>query len=310
MPETDNELSTRFDAPSITEPSTELVEKPLVGRPFTAPPQVSKLRIFRSCSAPLTSVAGDDAMTQAEECKAAVDTTTTVPAVNGQEPVESKCQNDAQSPDGTTRLGQADEDYLVQTSFSDKTSNISTWHPHVYSQPPRKPTPHSIGDILGWTEAEIKPLVPPPAPMEPSTLSRLLNQKPNDGGGLFAGQTGQTGEYFSHNYIGRRSSISETSDDDSSFNCDQPLNLCVPKSRDTSPSVRSVPAKGGKVMTGEFLYDLSVFFLSASSSPSLISIRKVVPFCHSSFRSIHSSILQSLKRFFLSLMFSTSLSRE
>lgn len=25
-----------------------------------------------------------------------------------------------------------------------------SWHPHVYANPPKQPTPHMISDILGW----------------------------------------------------------------------------------------------------------------------------------------------------------------
>lgn len=63
-----------------------------------------------------------------------------------------------------------------------------SWHPHVYAKPPKAPTPHSIGDILGL----------PPPPQRPndyglraandsnvsrSTISQILNSKPSDGSG-------------------------------------------------------------------------------------------------------------------------------
>jgi hypothetical protein len=54
--------------------------------------------------------------------------------------------------------------------------------------------------------------------------------------------------YYSKNANGRSLSLSETSEDES-FTSDQPLNLCVVKSRDSSPAERII----GQDKKGEFL---------------------------------------------------------
>lgn len=40
----------------------------------------------------------------------------------------------------------------VQSSPEQQPAVAGTWHPHVYGNPPRTPTAHSIADILGWTK--------------------------------------------------------------------------------------------------------------------------------------------------------------
>jgi len=39
-------------------------------------------------------------------------------------------------------------DYTI--GISEKMMEYSSWHSHVYGNPPKNPTPHLIADILGW----------------------------------------------------------------------------------------------------------------------------------------------------------------
>ncbi|XP_055618263.1 homeobox protein DLL-4 isoform X2 [Toxorhynchites rutilus septentrionalis] len=47
----------------------------------------------------------------------------------------------------TTNTNSTDSDVWHSTNLSVFTNK---WHPHVYANPPKNPTPHSIMDILGW----------------------------------------------------------------------------------------------------------------------------------------------------------------
>lgn len=77
---------------------------------------------------------------------------------------------------------------------------LHSWHPHVYAKPPKTPTPHSILDILG-------------APRKKMCFSPSI---------IVRGAPGT-----------ERAPPSDEADEDS---FDEPLNLCVSKSRDVSPS--------------------------------------------------------------------------
>lgn len=126
--------------------------------------------------------------------------------------------------------------------LGDNRQMITSWHEHVYRKPPKMPTPFSIVDILWGSEKN------PNAVqidlnsdsnnnssrsyqnVEPSTLQQLLNLN-------IKTPSPRTYENSrsSHNGISNRGlSMSETSEDESVAS-DQPLNLCVMKSRDSSP---------------------------------------------------------------------------
>ncbi|XP_054261545.1 homeobox protein MSX-1-like [Macrosteles quadrilineatus] len=46
-----------------------------------------------------------------------------------------------------------------------------SWHPHVYANPPKQPTPHMITDILGWTRGDA-PVVQGDEPLNLTVRSR------------------------------------------------------------------------------------------------------------------------------------------
>lgn len=121
---------------------------------------------------------------------------------------------------------------------------VPTWHEHVYRKPSRMPTPFSITDIL-WGNGKnlIAPRVEansdsnnnssrPYQNVEPSTLQQLLNlniKTPSPR------SFDRSNSRSNHNGINKRGmSLSETSEDESVAS-DQPLNLSVMKSRDSSP---------------------------------------------------------------------------
>jgi hypothetical protein len=138
---------------------------------------------------------------------------------------------------------------------NDTRISATSWHEHIYRKPPKIPTPYSIMDILQWGTQQ-----PPRVDIktsdnnnnssrsyqhvEPSTLQHLLNlninspPNGNDGNNLHSRHHHHHANNSSSNGISSRGlSFSETSDEDESVASDQPLNLCVIKSRDSSPGV-------------------------------------------------------------------------
>ncbi|KAG8307746.1 hypothetical protein J6590_013441 [Homalodisca vitripennis] len=47
-----------------------------------------------------------------------------------------------------------------------------SWHPHVYANPPKTPTPHMISDILGWSGTPTDPPVDRDEPLNLTVRSR------------------------------------------------------------------------------------------------------------------------------------------
>lgn len=153
---------------------------------------------------------------------------------------------------------QSVEDFQLKTEMIDARANgginplgdsrqliaSPTWHEHVYRKPPRMPTPFSITDIL-WGNGKSSSAAKIDQNsdsnnnssrsyqnVEPSTLQQLLNlniKTPSPR------SFERSGSRVNHNGISNRGmSLSETSEDESVAS-DQPLNLCVIKSRDSSP---------------------------------------------------------------------------
>lgn len=112
---------------------------------------------------------------------------------------------------------------------------ITSWHPHVYGKPPKIPTPHSIGDILGL-KVPTKTIIP----MHLQYIDQLSTKETIN---QFLNATIKSSEiYDEHNFhegISRKcgdyrsTSLSECSEDDI-LPSDQPLNLSI--SRRMSPS--------------------------------------------------------------------------
>lgn len=266
-------------------------------RPFTAPPILIPRTQLRAYSEPLNLyhnnnkiIFNDTNMTQAEEnniinSSAATMTIASAGVVPNNENNKfniSSCdiQNDIE-------LKSQSEINLIkdELSFSDNCviekiddlGIVSTWHQHVYAQPPKCPTPHTIGDILGWQcPKRPKPLRPgqtsdlfinPDSDISP--LNQLLNVrlKPTvnsvDDDFRQKYQTNYQEKNFNNHFIPRSSSMSESSEDDSCIS-DQPLNLSISKSRDTSPSPSigksAVKLKKGKKSKGLY-YQISYFLI-------------------------------------------------
>lgn len=249
-----------------TNNSQDSAEVKELTRPFTAPPDVGDKCQLRTNSAPLGSF-GDISDTEESLSNASNNpckSRDSASAVN--EPVENNC-NSLLEPDSVKMCRDSVSNCDVRpksnsvsvmldtppTAFTcsaeDKfptMPNIHTWHAHVYAKPPKTPTPHSIGDILGWKSPK-RPHQPrshinksPPiysqVPDQQRSLQQLLHptiKSPN----LDESQTypGSTGTPFNHSFISRSESISEISEDDSGIS-DQPLNLSISKSRDSSPA--------------------------------------------------------------------------
>lgn len=153
----------------------------------------------------------------------------------------------------------------------------TSWHEHVYRKPPKIPTPYSIMDILQWgsnkkQRDEIKTSdnnnnsSRSYQHVEPSTLQHLLNlninSPPNNGNDIHARHTNSNG------ISSRGLSFSETSDEDESVASDQPLNLCVIKSRDSSPGIMDRSATKSILSSGKL--KKGVLSLVCVCSPQLI----------------------------------------
>lgn len=130
-----------------------------------------------------------------------------------------------------------------------------SWHPHVYGKPPKKPTPHSIEYILGLNQRKI----------EEPRRSQLINVKRNFETKKFCFeksiqvQTDVTDKKFSlsvhKNKLqeqllqrGVRTSDSEGDKVYAFRGEEQPLNLSVPKSKDSGWS----STDEDKICKGEF----------------------------------------------------------
>lgn len=133
-----------------------------------------------------------------------------------------------------------------------------TWHPHVYAKPPKAPTPHSIGDILGLQRSSVDltaTIVTQPHLIGDSkvsnvtSISQILNAKSTtEQLSVNARLIGQYTDAGAENRFGttiRSGSMSECSEEDGlSAISDQPLNLSVARSerRPGTKTQAAVPA--------------------------------------------------------------------
>ena len=154
-----------------------------------------------------------------------------------------------------TEMFEAKADESLNLSDNKQTITAATWHEHVYRNPPKMPTPFSIMDIL-W--GKVKKLNVPRIDqnsdsnnnssrtyqnVEPSTLQQLLNLNIKSPSPRSYERSRERSNYNGINNRGM--SLSETSEDESVAS-DQPLNLCVIKSRDSSPGADKSSGKAKK----------------------------------------------------------------
>lgn len=125
-------------------------------------------------------------------------------------------------------------DSIKETTLTE--FKVTSWHPHVYAKPPKIPTPHSIGDILGL-KVPTKSIPMHLTYIDQLTTKETINQ-------ILNATIKSPDTYDEHNfhegisrkcsdYLIRSTSLSECSEDDMLPN-DQPLNLSI--SRRVSPS--------------------------------------------------------------------------
>lgn len=162
---------------------------------------------------------------------------------------------------------------LDPRSFTPIELNRQSWHPHIFAKRPEEPTPHSINYILGIEEKPMPPKSPRPIFTDQDVSCATITEMLNANNKLketnyslkyshqlhdrlvrgsvttpLSGISSVAGQYNQH-YIPRSTSLSECSEDDSGIS-DQPLNLSITKSRDTSPlpllASRPVKQKKGK----------------------------------------------------------------
>lgn len=245
-------------------------------RPFTAPPSLIPRTQLRAYSEPLNlyhnnnkKFFNDTNMTQAEENNIINSSATTmtiasagvVPNNENNKFNISACdiRNDIELKSQSEINLRKDEFSFSDNCVIEKSDDIkSTWHQHVYAQPPKRPTPHTIGDILGWQcPQRPKPIRPGQTTdlfinpdSEISPLNQLLNVRLKPTANSVDDEFRQKYQTnFNNHFIPRSSSMSESSEDDSCVS-DQPLNLSISKSRDTSPSP-SIGKSAGKLKKGK-----------------------------------------------------------
>lgn len=108
---------------------------------------------------------------------------------------------------------------------------ILAWHPHVYANPPKKPTPHSISDILGLSRTRLD-----------SDSAQVVVEE----------SSSRQSFHHHHHRMGSSTSMSDSSDSEEQSmqfrpeGGDQPLNLCLSKTRsDSSPAAETRNGRGG-----------------------------------------------------------------
>ncbi|GAB0092371.1 hypothetical protein DMENIID0001_073610 [Sergentomyia squamirostris] len=204
-------------------------------RPFTAPPDVVSKCQLRTNSAPLAIDISDDALSNSEVRDRFQTFRSTAPDANSCNRVyesDKMCRDMSVTCDDRSKVESPGFAASPTEEKFSPTLNIHTWHPHVYAKPPKTPTPHSIGDILGWNCPK-KPTRPHKTPIYPQildhtrSLPQILLPPPVEEGQTYLEPVTST--------IYRSESISEISEDDSGIS-DQPLNLSLSKSRDSSPA--------------------------------------------------------------------------
>ncbi|XP_075984616.1 homeobox protein NK7.1 [Anticarsia gemmatalis] len=128
------------------------------------------------------------------------------------------------------------EDKVIEEKKEESSHEFEpSWHPHVYGKPPKKPTPHTIDYILGLNVDKSE---------KKSTLSQLMNVKINFEKKPFGYQEKSVQVSESDRLLVHKNRLQEqllqkgvrTSDsefDKVYYKCDEPLNLSVPKSKDS-----------------------------------------------------------------------------
>lgn len=125
-------------------------------------------------------------------------------------------------------------DSIKETTLTE--FKVTSWHPHVYAKPPKIPTPHSIGDILGLKVATKS------IPMHLTYVDQLSTKETINQFLNAAIKSPDTYDEHSFpegisrkcsDYLNRSTSLSECSEDDIISN-DQPLNLST--TRRVSPT--------------------------------------------------------------------------
>lgn len=138
-----------------------------------------------------------------------------------------------------------------------------SWHPHVYGKPPKKPTPHTIEYILGLSEKSAEE-------QRRSTVSQLMNVKRNFEKKQMCQESPQVQEASERRVVSvHKNRLQEQllqrvrTDSDCAvqygFKVDEPLNLSVPKVKESSwSSVDEDKAVKGENLTSDLSITVSV----------------------------------------------------
>lgn len=172
--------------------------------------------------------------------------------VNGQS-LTVECKKKCFESDDCERTFIADSrksencDSIRETTLTE--FKVTSWHPHVYANPPKIPTPHSIGDILGLklpTKSISMHLTYIDQLSTKETINQILNAT------IKSPDTCDEHTFLHEgiprkcsDYLVRSTSLSECSEDDLLSN-DQPLNLSISRRRSSPNSLYSSRCIKGK----------------------------------------------------------------
>lgn len=241
--------------------------KDQIRRPVTAPPAHVQREHLRTSSEPPYSSNNDFVYDNKKEKLLNVSSANSIDLVVNNS--ESEFIYSRLSPSNEPNITSLDVNNPVEPTVNSSTpilNHITTWHPHVYAMPPKAPTPHSIGDILG-IKVPKKPMpIRPEQKASRATINQILNatlKRPVSCDSDYLMQYPRH-QSRSHEHIDsiydrtiRSSSLSEGSEDDSIIN-DQPLNLSITRSRDSSPVLKSYrqvkPKKGKRIICIFIMY--------------------------------------------------------
>ncbi|KAF8790803.1 Homeobox protein ceh-9 like protein [Argiope bruennichi] len=135
-----------------------------------------------------------------------------------------------------------------ETDHLNNFPKMTTWHPHVYANPPKQPTPHFIIDILGIRDhhSSLQPNIPRDATMLLSNPSPMTTSSNGTSGHFY--QRDHANQYFQNSCSSSNSSscssnspsmvsANEEVQESKKTVIEQPLNLsCSEKVRSETPS--------------------------------------------------------------------------
>lgn len=172
--------------------------------------------------------------------------------------------------DDDKELNDEEIDVEGKTEEEKKEDAIVSWHPHVYGKPPKKPTPHTIENILGLNKVSVR---------EKSVQVERRDVKCYDGRKVLNDRKVQEDRNVLDDRKLNKNRLQEqllqrvrTSDSEVdrvyAFKDDQPLNLSVPRSKEWRDDERNK----GEELVCRNLIEKFIFGLFLTLTPEYIPV--------------------------------------